>query len=145
MKEDREAVDEGEDREPERAPVREVWLERVVVEQLRPVDALRLESSICVQACGIVNAHRPNTERKQPQIQKHVRKKMYVTFIAHQLMNPPTADRLTNQLNTVAPPALAFMNASSPNALEASTAAIGRPPFVQCAKTFGAWPRRASP
>ena len=41
-----EAVDEDEYRDPERAPVGEVRLERVPVEQLLAVEALRLETAI---------------------------------------------------------------------------------------------------
>ena len=72
-------------------------------------------------------------------------KKTYVTFIAHQPKNPPTVDRLTNQLNTAAAPALTFMNARSEKQLAASTATSGSPFFVQYAKTLGACPRSASP
>ena len=66
-------------------------------------------------------------------------------FIAHQPKNPPTADKLVNQLNTVSPPLDTVMNASSANALDASTAKSGSPFFVQYVKSFGACPRSARP
>ncbi len=66
-------------------------------------------------------------------------------FIAHQPKNPPTVDRFTNQVNTVAAPALTFMNESSEKALAVSTASSCSPFFVQYVRNRGSCPRSASP
>ena len=52
--EDGEAVDEDEYRDPERAPVGQVRLERVPVEQLLAVEALRLETAICRSYASVI-------------------------------------------------------------------------------------------
>ena len=48
-----------------------------------------------------------------------------------QAKKPPTADKLTNQLNTVFAPLLMVKNARKGKQLDASTAVSGRPFFVQ--------------
>jgi len=66
-------------------------------------------------------------------------------LIDPQPKNPPTVERLTNQLNTVSAPDEMFMRASKENMLENATATQGRPLFVHFVKTLGACPRRARP
>ena len=48
--EDLEAVDEDKDRDPEHTPVRKVRLERVPVDELLAVEALRLEATVCADS-----------------------------------------------------------------------------------------------
>ena len=76
---------------------------------------------------------------------RNSQKKMYVMLNDHQVKNPPTVDRFTNQLNTVSESVDTFMNDKNANALAASTAKSGSPLLVQYANTFGACPRSASP
>ena len=65
-------------------------------------------------------------------------KKMYVMLNDHQVKKPPTVDRFTNQLNTVSESVDTFMNDRSAKQLTPSTAASGRPLFVQYVKILGA-------
>jgi len=60
-------------------------------------------------------------------------------------MKPDTVDRLTNQLNTVAPPEVTDMKERHTGREVTMIATKGKPDEVQYVRNFGAWPRNANP
>lgn len=85
------AVDEDEDCAPCNTPDRKIWLESTVVCSFRAIEALHFFAAIsCVTDCEYP------TLRPKPKYNSQKNRK--VKLIPNQPKNPPTVDRLTNQL-----------------------------------------------
>lgn len=114
-------------------------MERGVVRESGAVDSLCFEAAVEPDVGGVYVGMRVNDMFDRG------RKGEEYALMPNQAKNPPTVDKLTNQLNTVLAPFEMVKKANHGNALAASTAVNGRPFLVVYEKSLGACPLSANP